>query len=335
MKFGQALSVFEAALPEEIAAPYRQALTKLQEAAPPLPVASVHKVLAEQLGPDWRDLFVEFDDIPAAAASIGQVHRARVARAGVRRVGRSEQPRRGGQDPVSGGRRRPARRPQAALPAGRDVPGHPARPGRQAAAGRAARTDHRGVGLRVGGRVAAHLRRRVRRRPGDLHPGGGRASPRVLVTEWVDGHPAGRHHPRGHRGGARRGRPVDGHPALLRAAAGRAAARRPAPGQLPAAARRPARGDRLRRGGPDARRAPRSRSAGSPAWRCAATPTRSWRGCGAEGFIGRPRRSTPRRCSTSSARCWNRSRRRSSASPGPGCGPRRAGWPARAPPRTS
>ncbi|WP_433312749.1 ABC1 kinase family protein [Micromonospora sp. CA-269861] len=77
MKFGQALSVFEAALPEEIAAPYRQALTKLQEAAPPLPVASVHKVLAEQLGPDWRDLFVEFNDVPAAAASIGQVHRAR------------------------------------------------------------------------------------------------------------------------------------------------------------------------------------------------------------------------------------------------------------------
>ncbi|MCI4062531.1 AarF/ABC1/UbiB kinase family protein [Micromonospora sp. R77] len=76
MKFGQALSVFEAALPEEVAAPYRQALTKLQEAAPPLPAATVHKVLAEQLGPDWRDRFVEFDDTPAAAASIGQVHRA-------------------------------------------------------------------------------------------------------------------------------------------------------------------------------------------------------------------------------------------------------------------
>lgn len=76
MKFGQALSVFEAVLPEEIAAPYRQALTKLQESAPPLPVASVHKVLAEQLGPDWRDYFLEFNDKPAAAASIGQVHRA-------------------------------------------------------------------------------------------------------------------------------------------------------------------------------------------------------------------------------------------------------------------
>ena len=76
MKFGQALSVFEAALPEELAAPYRATLTKLQDAAPPMPAAAVHRVLAEELGPRWRRSSPTFDDTPAAAASIGQVHRA-------------------------------------------------------------------------------------------------------------------------------------------------------------------------------------------------------------------------------------------------------------------
>ncbi|MFD4020280.1 ABC1 kinase family protein [Streptomyces sindenensis] len=76
MKLGQALSVFESALPEEIAGPYRAALTKLQEAAPPLPARTVHGVLAERIGEDWREYFLEFEDTPAAAASIGQVHRA-------------------------------------------------------------------------------------------------------------------------------------------------------------------------------------------------------------------------------------------------------------------
>ncbi len=76
MKFGQALSVFESALPEEIAGPYRAALTKLQEAAPPMPISTMHSVLAARMGDDWRARFLEFEDKPAAAASIGQVHRA-------------------------------------------------------------------------------------------------------------------------------------------------------------------------------------------------------------------------------------------------------------------
>ncbi|EPD94212.1 MULTISPECIES: ABC1 kinase family protein [Streptomyces] len=76
MKFGQALSVFESALPEELAGPYRATLTRLQEAAPPMPTSTVRTVLTERLGEDWRACFTEFEDTPAAAASIGQVHHA-------------------------------------------------------------------------------------------------------------------------------------------------------------------------------------------------------------------------------------------------------------------
>jgi predicted unusual protein kinase regulating ubiquinone biosynthesis (AarF/ABC1/UbiB family) len=75
MKFGQALSIFEAALPEEIAAPYRAQLTQLQDAAPPMAPSTVHEVLTRELGRGWRKRFSSFDDSPAASASIGQVHR--------------------------------------------------------------------------------------------------------------------------------------------------------------------------------------------------------------------------------------------------------------------
>ncbi|MBU6243825.1 MAG: AarF/ABC1/UbiB kinase family protein [Actinomycetales bacterium] len=76
MKLGQAMSIFEAALPEEFAGPYRATLTKLQDAAPPMPADRIHRILADELGADWRERFAAFDDTPAAAASIGQVHKA-------------------------------------------------------------------------------------------------------------------------------------------------------------------------------------------------------------------------------------------------------------------
>jgi predicted unusual protein kinase regulating ubiquinone biosynthesis (AarF/ABC1/UbiB family) len=76
MKVGQALSVMEAAVPEQFGEPYREALTKLQKDAPPLPAAKVHRVLDAQLGTKWRERFTSFDDTPIASASIGQVHKA-------------------------------------------------------------------------------------------------------------------------------------------------------------------------------------------------------------------------------------------------------------------
>jgi predicted unusual protein kinase regulating ubiquinone biosynthesis (AarF/ABC1/UbiB family) len=82
MKFGQALSMFEAALPDDIAGPYREQLRRLQDSAPPMPMSRLEAVLEKELGANWRGLFSDFGRRPAAAASIGQVHRATWAATG-------------------------------------------------------------------------------------------------------------------------------------------------------------------------------------------------------------------------------------------------------------
>ncbi len=77
MKVGQALSVLESALPEELVAPYRANLTRLQDSAPPMPTQTVRDILTEDLGEGWRQQLTRLDGAPTAAASIGQVHRGR------------------------------------------------------------------------------------------------------------------------------------------------------------------------------------------------------------------------------------------------------------------
>ena len=72
MKLGQMASYLDDGLPE----PMRLALAQLQSNAPPMAIELVHEVLLTELGKPVSEMFVEFDDEPIAAASIGQVHRA-------------------------------------------------------------------------------------------------------------------------------------------------------------------------------------------------------------------------------------------------------------------
>ncbi len=74
IKFGQFLSIRPDLVPSDFCAEFR----KLQDKVPPFPFFQVRKELEKELKDGYAQVFSEFDEIPVAAASVSQVHRARL-----------------------------------------------------------------------------------------------------------------------------------------------------------------------------------------------------------------------------------------------------------------
>ena len=242
-------------MPEEIAGPYREALTKLQDGR----AADARRAPCTACSPSssargWRDRFREFDDNPAAAAPASARCTAAVWHDG--RDGR-------GEGAVPGRGRGAARRPEPAARfagcSGRSCPALEIKPLmaelRDRIPGGAGLPRPRRTNQRAFAKAFAGDDR------GAACRGSWRSAPKVMVTEWIDGHAAGGDHP---RRAAQEERDLAGQ--LL------AELHFSAPSRAGPAARRPA---------------PRQLHAGAPTAGCACSTSARWPGCP----TGCPRRS--------------------------------------------
>src|SRR4051812_8074621 len=78
-KVGQMASYVDGLVPEEHQAAYETALRSLRAAAPRSSVSAIRSVVEEDLKAPIAELFSSWEDEPLASASLGQVHRAKLA----------------------------------------------------------------------------------------------------------------------------------------------------------------------------------------------------------------------------------------------------------------